>query len=116
MLGAITNKNIVSRYPELAVAVEVIMDGSLITSGTQLYRGQVLTKGSGGKYSPLAASTAGADCRILQEDFLGEGVDAPASAYCEGFFKQDAIGVLDADIAHVGAVKVTTNELRFLVK
>ena len=75
-----------------------------------------MTKGGNGKYSPLAAATAGTDCRILQDDYIASGADDAVSAYCEGFFIQSAIGVLDADITNVGAKKVTTNELRFLVK
>ena len=36
MLGAITNKNIISRYPDLAVAVEVVIDSAIVTVNTQL--------------------------------------------------------------------------------
>lgn len=92
LLGSITNAGIISRRPDLAVAVECLIDGAVHLAGELLPRGAVLAKkASNGKYRAYAEGILTAATAADSVDFA---VD-PAGFNVPFFKVGDAVEAVD---------------------
>lgn len=91
----ITNVGVVSRFDRMALASQVVVNGSTISADGVLARGTVLVKEGGGKYHAFVHGTdtlAADGVRILQDDLkVVAATDAFGAAYFEGFFKLSSL-------------------------
>ena len=127
----IRNTALVARERALAVAIPVVIDGSLLTSGMisgdgYLLRGTILVKQGSGKYKPFVhgTDTLAADGVVILVDDLKASTGGPDlvtnSGYYEGFFllatlldANSAGGLVSGDLTSAaGFHSVSANELR----